>query len=282
MRGYVVALSAAGLILGQAVVAGTAQATPTAGHHTNGVTSNSLNVSISGVPKARVKVKGNGFKHVVRSSTVLRLSAGTYRVRAFNVNRAGTSYRPNHRSYTLRAKGGQSFIVAVEYAPVAQAAAGNGSPKGIPASPVPDGPIATMFALVNEARSQRQQCGAKSMPPVPPVAYNADIAEAAQAHAEDMAAKNYFEHTSLDGRSFVDRIEATAYAGDPAGENIASGFPTPEDTMRGWLKSPGHCTNLMDPDFDDMGLGVADRTDARYSTPISYWVQDFGYDPAAG
>jgi uncharacterized protein YkwD len=203
-------------------------------------------------------------------------------VRAFNVNRAGTAYRPNHRSYTLRAKGGQSFIVAVEYAPVARAVSDTGSTKRIPASPVPDGPIATMFALVNEARSQRQQCGNKSMPAVPPVAYNAEIAKAAQGHAEDMAAKNYFDHTSLDGRSFIDRIEATGYSGDPGGENIASGFPTPADTMRGWLNSPGHCTNLMDPDFDDMGLGVADRTDARYSTPVSYWVQDFGYDPAAG
>jgi uncharacterized protein YkwD len=93
-----------------------------------------------------------------------------------------------------------------------------------------------------------------------------------------MAEKNYFEHTSLDGRSFVDRIRATDYSGSAAGENIASGFRTAQDTLQGWLKSPGHCVNLMDPDFDHMGLGFAERMEPKYTLSITYWVQDFGYD----
>ncbi len=277
MRKSAVMLTVAGLMIGQAAVTGAATAAPpvAAGNHNLTATTTSLNVSISGVDRARVKVKGHGIKRVVRSSTVLRLPEGIYRVRAFRVHSAGTAYSPKHRQFRLTAKGGTSVLVAVHYDQVTTPAA---TDKRVPASPIPDGDIATMVQLVNEARGQQQKCGTKTMPPAPPVLYNADIAKAAQAHAEDMAAKDYFEHTSLDGRSFVDRIRATDYSGSAAGENIASGFPTPQETMSGWLKSPGHCVNLMDPDFDHMGLGFAERKDPKYSLGITYWVQDFGYD----
>lgn len=270
-------LTVAGLMIGQAAVTGvaTAAASDAGKRKLTAATTTSLNVNISGVDKARVKVKGNGIKRVVRSSTVLRLPEGTYRVRAFRVLSDGTVYSPKHRRFRLSAKGGTSVIVAVHYDEDTTPAAAD---KRVPASPIPDGDIATMVSLVNEARSRTQQCGSKSMPPAPPVLYNADIAEAAQAHAEDMAAKNYFEHTSLDGRSFVDRIRATDYSGSAAGENIASGFRTAQDTLQGWLKSPGHCVNLMDPDFDHMGLGFAERMEPKYTLSITYWVQDFGYD----
>jgi uncharacterized protein YkwD len=274
VRGYVVALTAAGLILGQAVATGAAQATAPAGKRHIAADSNSVNIDISGVTKARVKIKGSGLQKVVRASTVLQVPVGTYRVRAFPVKDSGQAYRPAHRSFRLRATGGRSFIVAVQYKAVS--GPGVGAPQTTVA-PVPDGPIATMFALVNEARSQKQVCGAKTMPAVAPVTYDGELSKAAQLHAEDMAAKNYFDHDSLDGRSFIDRIEATGFTGSPGGENIASGFPTAQATLQGWLNSPGHCVNLMDPDFDVMGLGVADRSDPKFSMPVTYWVQDFGY-----
>ncbi len=248
-------------------------------HHVNAV-GNSVSVSISGVKKARVKVRGQRVRRTVRSSTVLRLPAGKYTMRAFAVTSGGTLYKPSQRTYRVRAKTGQAVLVAVTYQPVTSNNVSTGQQR-IPADPVPDGDFATMFALVNEARSKQQQCGSKTMPPVAPVVYNAEIAKAAQAHAQDMADKNYFDHDSLDGRSFADRIRATNYSGDPAGENIASGFPTAQETLHGWLKSPGHCVNLMDADFDTMGLGLAVQQDSRYSTGISYWVQDFGYDPSS-
>lgn len=280
MRGYVALLSAAGLLLGPAAggAAAVSPAPPAGSHHAAAArTANSLSVSISGVPKARVKVKGAGFHHVVRSSTVLRLPAGTYRVRAFKVKRQGTAYMPDHRSHTLRASGGRSFVVTVQYTPVGQVDSHAADQQVTPASPVPDGPLGTLVQLVNQARSKGRQCGTKSMPAVPPVTFDAELSEAAQAHAKDMAVRNYFSHDSLDGRSFVARIRATGYAGSPAGENIASGFTTAEATLQGWLNSPGHCVNLMDPDFADMGLGYAVREDPSYSTGVTYWVQDFGF-----
>ena len=256
---------------------GTAQAAEPAGNRHTTAATNSVNLSVSGVKKAKIKVKSAGYRKVVRTSTVLRLPAGTYKVRAFTVKRAGAKYTPDRRTVRVRATNNQTILVAFEYTKKTGSTSTGAAQQPIAADPVPAGDLATMFALVNEARSQRQQCGSKSMPPAPPVVYNAEIAEAAQLHAEDMAANCYFDHDSLDGRSFVDRIKATDYPGDPGGENIASGFPTPQDTLRGWLNSPGHCVNLMAPEFDHMGLGFAEHEDPRYSTPVSYWVQDFGY-----
>jgi uncharacterized protein YkwD len=257
---------------------GAVQAAEPAGNHRTTAATNSVNLDVSGVKKARIKVKSPDFTKIVRSSTVLYVPAGTYKVRAFTVTRGGTSYTPLRRTFKVRATSNQTILVAVQYRKKAASSNTSTDQQGRPADPAPSGDIATMLDLVNQARSQRQQCGAKSMPPAPPVDYNAEIAKAAQLHAEDMAANSYFDHDSLDGRSFVDRIEATSYTGSPAGENIASGFPTPQDTLRGWLNSPGHCTNLMDPDFDDMGLGFAEHKDPRYSSAVTYWVQDFGYD----
>jgi uncharacterized protein YkwD len=286
VRNQAILLITAGLVAGQSVLGvSAASATSPAGlgsqSHASAMTGSSLAVTISGAPKARVKVKGSGYRQVVRTSTVMSLPTGTVRVRAFKVSSSGTKYVPKKRKYTLRAKGGKSLNLKVRYRPVAKVITiDTNQPSrktAIAPSPVPAGEIGVMFDLVNQARSQRQQCGAKSMPPVKPVTYNADIALAAQGHAQDMADKNYFEHDSLDGRSFADRIQATGYRGYPGGENIASGFPTAQDTLNGWLKSPGHCVNLMDGDFDHMGLGFAARKDPRYSTTITYWVQDFGY-----
>lgn len=245
--------------------------------------SSSLSLTISGTPKARVKVNGSGYRQVLRSSTVMSLPTGKVRVHAFKVKTAGTSYVPTKRKFTLRAKSGKSVAVKVRYKAVSKVitidtSAGPGSPQAIPASAAPDGALGTLFELVNQARSQGQQCGSKAMPAVGPVDYNADLAQAAQGHAKDMADKNYFDHDSLDGRSFSDRIEATSYRGYAGGENIASGFQSAQDTLTGWLQSPGHCVNLMDRDFDHMGLGYAAHNEAGYSTPTTYWVQDFGYD----
>ncbi len=290
VRSYGVLLAAAGLMAGQVLTGTSASASVPFGtgfqSSVAAKSSNSLSVTISGVPKARVKVKGSGYQQVLRSSTVMSLPSGKYRVRAFAVKKNGTSYKPRHRKFTLRAKGGKKIAVKVHYRPVSKvitidpSVGTSPSRAAIPASPVPGGEIGTMFALVNQARARVQKCGSKTMPAVGPVDYSDEIAKAAQAHAQDMADKSYFSHDSRDGRSFDQRIAATKYRGYAGGENIASGFPTAQETLKGWLNSPGHCMNLMDPDFDHMGLGLASQNDSRYSSAISYWVQDFGYDPS--
>ena len=57
------------------------------------------------------------------------------------------------------------------------------------------------------------------------------------------------------------------------GENIAAGVMTPPEVVAGWLSSPPHCENIMDPRFEATGLGFAQNL---ASEELLYWTQDFG------
>ncbi|HVW14456.1 MAG TPA: CAP domain-containing protein [Mucilaginibacter sp.] len=124
---------------------------------------------------------------------------------------------------------------------------------------------------INKARHQGCNCGTVYMPPAPPLKWNDELADAAINHAEDMSSKNYFSHTSKDGRTVTDRIMAAGYTfkgykSFAAGENIAEGQMSIAEVMDGWLHSPGHCKNLMNPSFKEVGVAQFNK----------YWVQDFG------
>ena len=97
------------------------------------------------------------------------------------------------------------------------------------------------------------------------------LTDAAQAHAVDMASRDYFSHDSVDGRTAGDRIEAAGYRGRTWGENIAAGYRDVAAVMTGWIESPGHYANLVRGAFTHIGLGRAEGN--GYGT---YWVQDFG------
>ena len=90
-------------------------------------------------------------------------------------------------------------------------------------------------------------------------------------HARDMAERGYFDHVTPDGRKPTDRLARTGYEWSLTGENIAKGEMSAEEAMRGWLASAGHCANIMDPRFTEMGFGLAEG-DARGAV---YWVQTF-------
>ena len=62
-----------------------------------------------------------------------------------------------------------------------------------------------------------------------------------------MATQNYFSHTSADGRTLADRINATGYAWSALGENIAAGYPSVNAVVDGWMASDGHCSEPDEP-----------------------------------
>ena len=76
------------------------------------------------------------------------------------------------------------------------------------------------------------------------------------------------------GLNFAGRISATGYDWSAAGENIATGFRTPREVVSGWMASTGHCQNILDPTYDNVGTGVSSRRLGRYGS--STWTQDFG------
>jgi uncharacterized protein YkwD len=85
-----------------------------------------------------------------------------------------------------------------------------------------------------------------------------------------MAQHDYFEHQDLTGHSPADRVRAAGYHEKLVGENIAYGPQSVDEVVQGWLDSPGHCQNIMDPRFAEMGLGLANGRQARRGL---FWVQ---------
>ena len=89
-----------------------------------------------------------------------------------------------------------------------------------------------------------------------------------------MATNDYFSHTSLDGRTFSQRIQDAGYAGGfPQGENIAAGSSTPQAVVNAWMASSGHCSNIMKGGYADIGVGYGFLAGSTYG---HYWTQNFG------
>ncbi len=130
-----------------------------------------------------------------------------------------------------------------------------------------------VLQYVNEARTKPRKCGRKSFSPAQALSLNATLARAAQAHAKDMAAHRKMSHTGSDGSSPDERVTRVGYAWKSVGENVAMGQLSAKEVVDGWLSSPHHCENIMDPDFIHMGVAYA--AVGKHETGI-YWAQVFG------
>lgn len=132
-----------------------------------------------------------------------------------------------------------------------------------------------VLGLVNAARARRTSCGRRAFEPTAPLRLSATLDQIAGGHARDMAEHAYFEHQDLSGRTPAERVRAAGYGEQLVGENIAFGPDSPEEVVRGWLHSPGHCENIMDPRFAAMGIAYAyGPAPPGASGRGLYWVQD--------
>lgn len=128
--------------------------------------------------------------------------------------------------------------------------------------------------LINEARARPRYCGKEHFAAVPPVRWNDALAESSQRHSDDMANYNFFDHVNpRDGTHSWDRVERAGYKYLTTGENIGAGYKSAEAVVEGWITSAGHCANLMNPDFTEMGAAMATN---RRSKMGLYWTQEFG------
>ena len=127
---------------------------------------------------------------------------------------------------------------------------------------------------VNLARARPRSCGTRAYGAAPALAWNGALAAAAQAHSRDMAAHRHFKHEGTDGSVVGTRAQRAGYQWRLIGENIAAGQTSAQETVAGWLDSPGHCANMMNPAFVEMGAGYEIR---RATMPgFAYWTQVFG------
>lgn len=129
-----------------------------------------------------------------------------------------------------------------------------------------------VLRLTNEARSKGASCGAEgTFAPAAPLTMEPRLRCAARLYSKEMLETGNFSHTSKDGTTFDKRIANTGYRGRRVGENIAAGYPTPEAVVAGWLKSDGHCANIMAPGYTEIGVGYYTAAGAK-----PHWTQDFG------
>jgi uncharacterized protein YkwD len=126
--------------------------------------------------------------------------------------------------------------------------------------------------LVNAARSNGRRCGSERYAAAPSLRVSQKLNKAAAGHARDMARRKFFEHRGSDGSQPKDRVLRAGYHPRLTGENIAYGAESAEEVVAGWLASPGHCANIMDSRFQDIGVGL---NTGRKRGQI-YWVQNFG------
>jgi uncharacterized protein YkwD len=125
---------------------------------------------------------------------------------------------------------------------------------------------AELLSAINILRTTGCICGADVMPPVDPVIWNDTLEHSAQDHAVDMYTYNYLSHLSRDGTPPIIRMQRAGYSGIYVGENIARGYFSVADVMKGWKESESHCKNMMDTTYTEIGgAKVAD-----------YWVLDLG------
>jgi uncharacterized protein YkwD len=131
-------------------------------------------------------------------------------------------------------------------------------------SPSADATTEAEDAVIRLTNEERAAAGCS------PLRADSRLRTAARRHSMDMGAHDYFSHTSRNGDTFADRIEAAGYP-DPGAENIARGYPTAAAVMKGWMNSEGHRANILNCGLGAVGVGV-------YLGPGGpWWTQDFGW-----
>ncbi|GGL13367.1 CAP domain-containing protein [Deinococcus radiotolerans] len=223
-----------------------------------------------------MSVRSSGAEHA--DLTVLHAADGTVRLSGLG----SVLYRPgpvrlllngrevtgpqrlNSGSNTVTAQGTTSAGQTVQRQLTLTAAA-------LTASPAFDSEV---LRLTNQARAQGWNCDAKRPggPALPPLKGNPTLDLAAQAQSSGMALYGYFDHTSaLDGSSPMRRVQAAGLNPGSVAENIAAGQQTPKEVVDAWLRSPGHCRNIMG-DFTLVGLSYVNRPGTKFTR---YWTQVF-------
>ena len=111
------------------------------------------------------------------------------------------------------------------------------------------------LCLLNRIRRQHDRHPLRSNPALQAVA---------QRYSQQMVTQQFFDHVSPAGSTFVQRIRTTDYLADATtwslGENLAWGsgyFGTPRETVKGWMHSPGHRHNILEPRYREIGIGIA-------------------------
>jgi uncharacterized protein YkwD len=136
-------------------------------------------------------------------------------------------------------------------------------PFGAPQPPsglklCPGALVSSVLSLTNTVRAE--------VAGVPALTLNDALINAAQKHSLSMAELGSLSHTG-----WLQGLLASGYKGTGMAQNIASGFPTMESALEGWLSSASHRLNLLNPQWTETGVGCAVDSNGRI-----WWTQNFG------
>ena len=119
-----------------------------------------------------------------------------------------------------------------------------------------------VVCLINQQRTSRH---------LPPLRASHLLDDSAQGWTNAMVSSDVFSH----GTNFAGRISAAGYVWRSAGENIATGFYTPAGVVRAWMASTGHCQNILNPTYGNVGTGLSGRPVSGWASGAGTWTQDF-------
>lgn len=118
---------------------------------------------------------------------------------------------------------------------------------GGPTGPVLEGEVAAFVEGLNDYRTS-VGCA--------PLEWNAQVAEVAEAHSQDMLDRSFFAHTNPDGVTASGRLQEAGISYRSMAENIAWGYPTGASVLEGWLGSSGHRANIENCALEQHGVGL--------------------------
>lgn len=113
-----------------------------------------------------------------------------------------------------------------------------------------------------------------------PLSLNGSLTAAAQAKAQDMATRNYWSHNTPDGREPWHFVQEFGYSYKKAGENLAYGFASSDETVNGWMNSKTHRENLLDESFREVGFGFVNVASFNNSGKETVVVAMYGQPKA--
>lgn len=122
---------------------------------------------------------------------------------------------------------------------------------------------AAVLCLVNQQRVDRG---------LPALTESSALDTSAQSWTDEMVSTGVFSH----GTNLAGRIAAVGYDWWYAGENIATGFATPQSVMSAWMASLGHCQNILNPNYANIGTGINPNPVGTDVADAATWTQDFG------
>ena len=126
----------------------------------------------------------------------------------------------------------------------------------------------TISKVLDQTNTERLKLGLK------PLTFNSTLSKSAKLKADNMFTNNYWAHTSPEGKSPWDFFKTTGYDYSVAGENLAKDFYDTEGLLKAWMNSPTHRENIINPKYQEIGIGVVNGILGGVKTTLV--VQHFG------